>query len=151
MLSRLFHLQFLIAFSICIASFLGLLSAVKTSLRTQTALEIAQWALAAIITTRVHVLHVLAAATIQGWHLFCSELPIVWLLSRVAYNQIQKHTLWWKDVTYYLSKIQNAIESYPLVIQAFSQWWFYKGTRVAVKYMFFVQCVEYSLHQLETW
>ena len=46
------------------------LSAVNTSLRKCTALEIAQWASAGMITTRVYAPLVLAAATIRGWHLF---------------------------------------------------------------------------------
>ena len=49
-----------------------LLSAVETSLRTHTALEIAQL-LTEIISTHVHVLLILATATIQGWRLFHSE------------------------------------------------------------------------------
>ena len=57
-----------------------LLSAVEMNLRTRTALEIAQWALAAIISTHVCVPHVLATATVWGWCLFRLELPIVRLL-----------------------------------------------------------------------
>ena len=41
-----------------------LLSAVETSLRTQTDLEIAQLASTAIISMRIRVLHILAVATI---------------------------------------------------------------------------------------
>ena len=51
-----------------------LLSAVETSLRTHAALEIAHQTLAGFIIC------VLVAATIQGWRLFHSELPIVQLL-----------------------------------------------------------------------
>ena len=54
-----------------------LLSAVEMTLRTHTALEIAQWVLAEIICTHTHVLCILATVTIQGWHLFRLELPIV--------------------------------------------------------------------------
>ena len=57
-----------------------LLSAVETSFRTWTPLEIAQWAIAAIISMHVHVQRILAMATNPGWHLFCSEFPIVWIL-----------------------------------------------------------------------
>ena len=32
----------------------------------------------AIISVRVHAPCILAAASIRGRHLFCSELPIVW-------------------------------------------------------------------------
>ena len=46
-----------------------LLSAVETSLRKRTALEITQWALAEIIRTPVCALRVLAEATIWGWRL----------------------------------------------------------------------------------
>ena len=46
------------------------LSAVNTSLRKCTALEIAQWASAGMITTRVYAPLVLAAATIRGQRLF---------------------------------------------------------------------------------
>ena len=46
------------------------LSAVNTSLRKCTALEIAQWASAGMITTRVYAPLVLAAATIRGRCLF---------------------------------------------------------------------------------
>ena len=59
---------------------LVLLSAVEMSLRTQTALEIAQWAWVGIIVQHIHAPHILAAATIRGRHLFCSELPIIQLL-----------------------------------------------------------------------
>ena len=41
-----------------------LLSAVETSLRIQTGLEIAQLALTAIISMRIRALHILAVATI---------------------------------------------------------------------------------------
>ena len=70
-----------------------LLSAVETSLRTQTALEIAQWVSVALISVRIRAPCILAAATIWGWRLFHSELPIVWLLfeggdySRAASNR----------------------------------------------------------------
>ena len=57
-----------------------LLSSVETGLKTRTALEIAQCASAAIIGKCVRVLNILAMATIQGWRLFHSELPIVRLL-----------------------------------------------------------------------
>ena len=58
-----------------------LLSAVEMSLRTCTILEIAQGALAAIISTRTLCAQCeLATATIQGWHLFRSKLPVVRLL-----------------------------------------------------------------------
>ena len=43
-----------------------LLSAVETSLSTWTPLEIAQWALAEIISTCIRALHKLATATVQG-------------------------------------------------------------------------------------
>ena len=43
-----------------------LLSAVETGLRTRTALEITQWASAAMISTRVRVPRILAAATTWG-------------------------------------------------------------------------------------
>ena len=46
------------------------LSAVNTSLRKCTTLEIAQWASAGMITTRVYAPLVLAAATIWGRRLF---------------------------------------------------------------------------------
>ena len=55
-----------------------LLSAVKTNRITHTALEIVserQWEL--YISTCVHATCVLAAATSQGWHLLCSEFPVV--------------------------------------------------------------------------
>ena len=57
-----------------------LLSAMETSLRTRTGLEIAHWASVAIISTWVRALCILAAATIRGWCLFCLELPILQLL-----------------------------------------------------------------------
>ena len=57
-----------------------LLSAVETSLRTWTPLEIAQWALVEVIYTCIRALHKLATATVQGQCLFRLELPIVWLL-----------------------------------------------------------------------
>ena len=58
-----------------------LLSAVWTSLRTQTGLEIAQWALAASISIHICAPCTLVVATIHGVpFLFCSELPIVRLL-----------------------------------------------------------------------
>jgi len=68
-----------------------LLSAVEMGLRTQTALV--QGSVAAIISTRVRVPHIVTAATIRGRRLFCSELLIVQLLfeggdySRVASNR----------------------------------------------------------------
>ena len=71
-----------------------LLSAVETSLRTQTALEIAQWVSVALISVRIRAPCILAAATIWGWRLFHSELPTVWLLfeggdySRAASNTV---------------------------------------------------------------
>ena len=46
------------------------LSAVNTSLRKRTALEIAQWVPAGMITTRVYAPLVQAAATIRGRRLF---------------------------------------------------------------------------------
>ena len=63
-----------------------LLSAMGTTLRKCTALEIAQWAPAGIICTHARALRILAVATIQGWYLFCSELPIVrWLFKGSDY------------------------------------------------------------------
>ena len=50
-----------------------LLSAMETSLRTQTPLEITQWVSVAIISTRIRPPCILAVATIWGWHLFSSE------------------------------------------------------------------------------
>ena len=70
-----------------------LLSAMEMSPRTQTGLEITQWASVAIISMCVRVPCILAVATIQGWCLFHSEFPIVQPLfkgsdcSRVASNQ----------------------------------------------------------------
>ena len=70
-----------------------LLSAMEMSPRTQTGLEITQWASVAIISMCVRVPCILAMATIQGWRLFHPELPIVQPLfkgsecSRVASNQ----------------------------------------------------------------
>ena len=63
-----------------------LLSAVETSLRKRTALEIAQL-LTGIISTHVRVLLILATATtcIRGWRLFHSELCGYY--SRVASNR----------------------------------------------------------------
>ena len=52
----------------------------KTSLRTRTALEIAQCMSEAIISARVRAPHILTVATIRGRHLFHSELQIVRLL-----------------------------------------------------------------------
>ena len=58
-----------------------LLSAVETSLRTRTALEIAQFALAASISMRICALCTLAVATIHEVpFLFCLEFAIVRLL-----------------------------------------------------------------------
>jgi len=58
-----------------------LLSVVEMSLRTCTILEIAQGALAAIISSRTLCAQCeLAMATIQGWHSFHSKLPVVRLL-----------------------------------------------------------------------
>ena len=55
-------------------------SAVETNHRPQTAQEIAEGVSTGIVSTRFHALRILAMATIRGWCLFCSELPIVWLL-----------------------------------------------------------------------
>ena len=49
-------------------------SAVETSHRTWTFLALAWWPSSAIVCISVHVLCILAVATIWGWHLFCSEL-----------------------------------------------------------------------------
>ena len=54
--------------------------AVETSRTTQTALMLAQSPSSEIIYTHVHVPHILAMATIRGWHLFHSGLLIVWIL-----------------------------------------------------------------------
>ena len=79
-----------------------LLSAVKMSLRTQTGLEIAQWASSGIISTHVCVPPVLAVSTIRGQRLIYLEPPIVRLrfeggdYSRAASNRINTvhtHTL----------------------------------------------------------
>ena len=72
------------------------LSAMETSCTTQTNLALAQWPWSDTIRACMRVLHILAAATIeggiyslrasdclatiQGWRLFHSELLIVWLL-----------------------------------------------------------------------
>ena len=78
---RAIQLGLIDAGSTCIMHSLSvLLSAMKTSLRTRTGLEIAHWASVAIISTWVRVLCILATATIRGQCLFCLELLIVWLL-----------------------------------------------------------------------
>ena len=70
-----------------------LLSTMVTSFRTRTALEIAQWASAAIISTRVRAQRKPAAAVIQDRRLFRAELPIVRLYLRAASNQ--RNTVCW--------------------------------------------------------
>ena len=68
-----------------------LLSAVEMSLRTQIALEIAQWAPATIISTHVRALCILVAATIRGWLLleggYYSRVATIrgWLLLEGSY------------------------------------------------------------------
>ena len=72
-----------------------LLSAVEMNLRTWTALEIAQWVSAAIISTHVCVPHILTTATVWGWCLFRLELPIVRLLFDGS-NYLSAATIqWW--------------------------------------------------------
>ena len=64
-----------------------LLSAMETSLRTQITLETAQWAWAGIISTRICVLCVLAAANIRGRRLFAWSLWLCDYYLKVASNQ----------------------------------------------------------------
>ena len=52
----------------------------ETSRTTWTAPSLAWWLSSESIRTCVHVSLILAAATVWGWHLFHSQLPIVWLL-----------------------------------------------------------------------
>ena len=52
----------------------------ETSHTTRTALALAWSPPSEIIRIRVHVPRTVAAATIRGRRLFCSELLIVWLL-----------------------------------------------------------------------
>ena len=54
-----------------------LLPAVETSHTTQIVLALASWPLSEINCICVHAMCILATATIHGWHLFCSEFPIV--------------------------------------------------------------------------
>ena len=54
-----------------------LLSAMETSRTTQTALALAQRPSSEIIHTCACAAYILATATIWGWSLVCSELPIV--------------------------------------------------------------------------
>ena len=76
------------------------LSVVETSLRTQTALEIAQGASAAIISTHFHVLRILAVATNRGWYLFCLEFRLCGWYLRAATNQRKNvhTTLRWQTI-----------------------------------------------------
>ena len=76
-------------------SLLVLLSAMKMNLRAWRALEIAQWVSAEIISTCVRALCILAMATLWGWCLFHSELPIVQLLFEGS-NYLRVVTIqWW--------------------------------------------------------
>ena len=52
-----------------------LLSAMEMSCATRTALALTRWLLSEII--HICVLHIVVVATIQGWHLLCSEPLIV--------------------------------------------------------------------------
>ena len=62
-------------------SLLILLSAIEMSRKThKRPLALTQWLLSANICTQVHVPCILAVDTTKGWHLFCPELPILWLL-----------------------------------------------------------------------
>ena len=77
-----------------------LLSTVETSLRTRTALEIAQGALAGIISRHIHAPRILAAAaTIWGRRLFCgvcsSTCSLSVLLSPVEISLRTRTALEW--------------------------------------------------------
>ena len=63
---------------------LSVLLSVEMTHTTQMALALAWWPSSEMIHTCVCILRILAAATIQGQSLFCSELPIVRLLLRAA-------------------------------------------------------------------
>ena len=57
-----------------------LLPAMEKNCTTWTALALVCWSLSEIIRIRVRVPCILAVATVQELHLFCSELLVPWLL-----------------------------------------------------------------------
>ena len=81
-----------------------LLSTVEKSIRTQAALKIAQWVLAAIISMHVRTPRILATATIQGQRLFRSESRLCGYYLRAVSNW--RNTVIWR-LLYVLKSLLN--------------------------------------------
>ena len=79
----------------------------EMSLRTRTALEIAQWALAETISARIRAPRILAVATIRGWCFFSLGAPDCVLLFK-GENYLREAFNWTNTAT----TINNGCRTY---------------------------------------